>query len=98
MEQQAIVELRGITKSFSGVPSCATALETDAITAVIIGGTSFTGGDGNIGGTIFGTVLLAVIVNCMVIFGLQEWMQKVITGAIIIAAVLYDRIRHSHAK
>ena len=85
-------------RMYSGVPSCATALETDAITAVIIGGTSFTGGDGNIGGTIFGTVLLAVIVNCMVIFGLQEWMQKVITGAIIIAAVLYDRIRHSHAK
>ena len=85
-------------RMYSGVPSCATALETDAITAVIIGGTSFTGGDGNIGGTIFDTVLLAVIVNCMVIFGLQEWMQKVITGAIIIAAVLYDRIRHSHAK
>lgn len=85
------------TRMYSGVPSCAQALETDAITAVIIGGTSFTGGDGNVTGTVFGTILLAVLLNCMVIFGISEWLQNVISGVIIIAAVVYDRIRHSKA-
>ncbi|WP_082989604.1 ABC transporter permease [Christensenella intestinihominis] len=82
------------TRMYSGVPSCATALETDAITAVIIGGTSFTGGDGNVTGTVFGTILLAVLINCMVILGISEWLQNVISGAIIIIAVVWDRIRH----
>ena len=86
------------TRMYSGVPSCAEALETDAITAVIIGGTSFTGGDGNVTGTVFGTILLAVLLNCMVMFGISEWLQNVISGAIIIAAVIYDRVRHSRAK
>ena len=85
------------TRMYSGVPSCAEALETDAITAVIIGGTSFTGGDGNVTGTVFGTILLAVLLNCMVMFGISEWLQNVISGVIIIAAVIYDRIRHGKA-
>jgi ribose/xylose/arabinose/galactoside ABC-type transport system permease subunit len=85
------------SRMYSGVPSCALDLETFAITAVIIGGTSFTGGDGNVTGTVFGTLLLAVLVNCMVIFGISDWLQNVISGVIIIASVVYDRMRNKGA-
>jgi ribose transport system permease protein len=85
------------SRMYSGVPSCALGLETFAITAVIIGGTSFTGGDGNVTGTVFGTLLLAVLVNSMVMFGISNWLQNVISGIIIIASVVYDRMRNKRA-
>jgi ribose transport system permease protein len=85
------------SRMYSGVPSCAVGLETSAIAAVIIGGTSFTGGDGNVTGTIFGTLLMAILLNCMVILGVSAWLQDVISGAIIIAAVVYDRVRRTKA-
>lgn len=94
----ALTALAGVilaSRMFSGLPSASEGLETSAVTAVIIGGTSFTGGDGSVAGTAFGTILLAILVNAMVMFGLPNWMQDVISGAIIIIAVLYDKFRTS---
>lgn len=92
----ALTALAGVilaSRMFSGLPSAAVGLETQAVTAVIIGGTSFTGGDGNIAGTAIGVILLGVLLNAMVLFGLADWMQNVIQGAIIIIAVIYDKVR-----
>ena len=85
------------SRMFSGLPSAAVGLETQAVTAVIIGGTSFTGGDGNIAGTVIGVILLGVLLNAMVLFGLADWLQDVIQGAIIIIAVIYDKLRRKGA-
>lgn len=81
-------------RMYSGVPSAAQGLETSAITTVIIGGTSFTGGDGSVAGTFFGTILLAILVNGMVLFGFTDWLQNVVSGIIIIVSVIYDQRRH----
>ncbi len=92
----ALTALVGVilaSRMFSGLPSAAVGLETSAVTAVIIGGTSFTGGDGNVVGTAIGVILLGVLVNAMVMFGLPNWVQDVISGAIIIVAVIYDKQR-----
>ena len=96
----ALTALAGVilaSRMFSGLPSAAVGLETQAVTAVIIGGTSFTGGDGNIAGTVIGVILLGVLLNAMVLFGLADWLQDVIQGAIIIIAVIYDKVRRKGA-
>ena len=81
------------SRMFSGLPSSAVGLETSAVTAVIIGGTSFTGGDGSIVGTAIGVVLVGVLTNAMVMFGLPSWLQDVVSGVIIIIAVIFDKMR-----
>lgn len=92
----ALTALAGVilaARMFSGLPSASVGLETSAVTAVIIGGTSFTGGDGSVVGTAFGVIMLAILVNAMVMFGLPAWSQDVINGVIIIIAVVYDKMR-----
>jgi len=66
-------------------------LELDAIAAVVIGGTRMEGGSGSIVGTILGVLLLGVIRNMMVMRGIDTYAQGVVTGGIIIAAVLLQR-------
>ncbi|MDD5016503.1 MAG: ABC transporter permease [Eubacteriales bacterium] len=78
---------------YSGLPSAAEGLELQAIAAVVLGGTSFTGGDGDIVGTVIGVLLLQVLLNVMVIFSFPAFLQYVVQGSIIILAVLYDFIR-----
>lgn len=62
--------------------------EMDAIAAVVIGGTSMSGGKGRIIGTVFGTLTLGVINNMMNLLGAPTFLVSAIKGAIIIAAVL----------
>lgn len=66
-------------------------LELDAIAAVVIGGTRMEGGAGSIVGTVIGVLLLGVIRNMMVLLGIDTYAQGVVTGGIIIAAVLLQR-------
>ncbi|NLF29010.1 MAG: ABC transporter permease, partial [Clostridiales bacterium] len=80
-------------RMYSGLPSASTGLETKAVAAVILGGTSFTGGDGKIFGTIIGVLLLSVLLNAMVLFGMSASIQEIVQGVIIIAAVIYDSMR-----
>lgn len=62
--------------------------EMDAIAAVVIGGTSMSGGKGTIIGTVFGTLTLGVINNMMNLLGVPTFLVSAIKGAIIIVAVL----------
>lgn len=72
----------------SGTPTVASGWELDVIAAVIIGGTSMAGGSGNIVGTLLGALFVAVLNNGMVLMGVSPYVQGVISGLVIIAAVL----------
>lgn len=74
----------------SGQPTAANGYEMDAITAVIVGGTSMTGGVGRISGTIIGVLIIGVLNNGLVLMGVSSYYQQIIKGVIIAAAVLLD--------
>ena len=77
----------------SAQPALGAGYELDAIAAVVIGGTSLSGGEGTILGTIIGAFIISVLTNGLRILSVpQEW-QMVVTGAIVIFAVYADIIR-----
>lgn len=92
----ALVALAGMilaSRLYSGLPSAGKNMEMNAITAVVLGGTSMTGGDGNIIGTVIGVLLLQVLLNVMTIFSFPAFLQSLVQGVIVIVAVLYDYLR-----
>lgn len=80
-------------RTTAGLPQAGQAYELDAIAAVVIGGTSLSGGQGQIIGTVFGALLLGVINNGLDLLGVSSYFQLVIKGMIIIGAVLLDSLR-----
>jgi ribose/xylose/arabinose/galactoside ABC-type transport system permease subunit len=76
-----------------GDPTIADGLELDVIAAVIIGGGSLAGGRGTVPGTILGAATMAVIATGCAQRGLPNWVQQIVTGAIIVLAVALDRWR-----
>ncbi|MFM9860157.1 ribose ABC transporter permease [Pseudoxanthobacter sp. M-2] len=70
--------------------------ELDAIAAVILGGTSFTGGIGSIWGTLIGALIIAILTNGLILVGVSDIWQYIIKGLVIIGAVALDRYRLSH--
>ncbi len=77
----------------SAQPALGAGYELDAIAAAVIGGTSLSGGEGTILGTIIGAFVISVLTNGLRILSVpQEW-QMVVTGAIVILAVYADIIR-----
>lgn len=77
----------------SAQPALGQGYELDAIAAVVIGGTSLSGGEGTIMGTIIGAFVMSVLTNGLRILSVpQEW-QIVVTGAILIGAVYMDIVR-----
>jgi len=75
-------------------PTVAFGAELDVIAAVVIGGGSLSGGEGSVLGSLVGALIMTVIRTGCQQVGLDNWVQQMITGAIIIAAVALDRIRH----
>ena len=67
--------------------------ELDAIAAVILGGTSFTGGIGNVFGTLVGALIIAVLNNGLTLLNVSFYWQLVIKGAVIVLAVTLDKLR-----
>src|SRR6266567_2091840 len=82
----------------SGEPTAGDGYELDAIAAVILGGTSFTGGVGTIVGTAIGALIIGVLNNGLVLMNVPFFYQLIIKGAVIIIAVLLDRIRSSRLR
>lgn len=81
-----------------GDPTVAVGLELDVIAAVIIGGGSLSGGRGTVAGTLIGAAIMTIIqVGCSQ-KGLANWVQQIVTGGIIVAAVTLDRIRSAHGS
>jgi ribose transport system permease protein len=67
--------------------------ELYAIAAVVVGGTSLTGGEGKIFGTLIGAFIIAVIKNGMNLTGVTPFRQDVVFGLVILGAVLLDRLK-----
>jgi ribose transport system permease protein len=81
-----------------GDPTVAVGLELDVIAAVVIGGGSFSGGEGSVLGTIVGALIMTVIRSGCSQMGLPNWVQEIVTGSIIVLAVALDRLRHRKAE
>jgi ribose/xylose/arabinose/galactoside ABC-type transport system permease subunit len=77
-----------------GDPTVAVGLELEVIAAVVIGGGSLAGGEGSILGTLVGALIMTIIRSGSSQMGLPNWVQEIVTGAIIVAAVALDRLRH----
>lgn len=82
----------------SGVPGAAVSYEMDAITAVVVGGTSMSGGSGTLFGTIVGAIIVGIINNVQTLMGVDSNMQKIVKGCIIVAAVIIDVVTKNSAK
>ena len=77
----------------SAEPVAGQGYELDVIAAVVIGGTSLSGGTGSVWGTLIGALLIGVINNGMNLLGISPYFQLLVKGLIIIGAVLLDRLR-----
>ncbi len=77
----------------TGTPNMGVMYELYVIAAVVVGGTSLSGGSGRILGTLIGAFIISVIQNGMNLLGMESYTQQVVLGAVILFAVLLDKIR-----
>jgi len=80
-----------LSRVFNGQVTTGAGIEFDALTAALLGGVSFAGGEGTIFGLITGVMIIAVLNNGMQLFGLPDFYQNIIKGALLLAAVGYDQ-------
>ncbi len=73
-----------------GLPSAGDGSEMDVITAVVLGGTSMTGGKGKLWGVVLGVLIIGVLTVGLTMVGVSTYWQNVIKGVIIVAAVIID--------
>lgn len=77
----------------TGTPNMGMMYELYVIAAVVVGGTSLSGGRGKIFGTLIGAFIISVIQNGMNLLGIESYTQQVVLGAVIVMAVLLDKVR-----
>lgn len=82
----------------SGAPTYGGMYELYVIAAVVVGGTSLSGGQGRIFGTLIGALIIAVIQNGMNLTGVESYTQKVVLGLVILGAVLLDRLKQRESS
>ena len=76
----------------AGLPNAAAGYEFEAMTATIIGGTSFSGGIGTATGTLAGAFIVGFLNNIMNLLGINSYLQQIIRGLIIALAVIMDTV------
>ena len=76
----------------SAQPIAGMMYELDAIAATVIGGTSLIGGEGSLTGTLIGALIMGVLRNGLNLLGVSSFLQQIVIGAVIIAAVLIDTV------
>ena len=79
-------------------PNAGTGMELQVIAAVVIGGTSLMGGRGSVVNTAFGVLIIAVLEAGLAQVGASEPSKRIITGIVIVAAVIVDTLRQRRAK
>lgn len=94
----ALASLAGLVltaRISSGQPGLGVGFELDAIASSVIGGTSLNGGIGSVFGTIAGALVIGVINNGMDLLHVNVYWQQIVKGAIIVLAVLIDRMKNA---
>lgn len=86
------------SRMYSGQPTAGEGAEMDAIAAVVVGGTSMSGGSGKIGGTIIGGLIIGVLNNGLNLLNVNSFWQYVVKGIVILLAVFIDYIKNSKSK
>ena len=89
--------LAGITiasRLYSGTCTSGDGAEMDAIAAVVVGGTSMSGGSGKLGGTLIGVLIIGILNNGLNLMGVNSDWQYIIKGAVILSAVYMDFLRN----
>ncbi|MGI5927671.1 MAG: ABC transporter permease [Thermacetogeniaceae bacterium] len=76
-------------------PTAGNGYELDAIAAVVLGGTSMTGGVGTVGGTVIGALIIGILNNGLNLLQVPSYWQKVFKGLIIIVAVYIDSVKNN---
>ena len=87
-----------ISRLQSAAPTMGQNLELDCIAACVIGGTSLFGGEGGVGGTILGAILMAMINNGLNITGVTPFMQEIAKGLIIFVVIAIDAAKRSRKQ
>jgi len=82
----------------SAQPALGQGYELEAIAAVVIGGTSLSGGQGTISGTVIGAFIMSVLTNGLRIMGVKQEWQTVVIGAVVILAVFIDIYRRKKQR
>ena len=80
------------------LPGSGSGIETNAIAATVIGGTSMAGGSGSMFGTIIGVFIMGILKNGLMTIGIQQQWQVLFTGAAVLLAVLLDIYRNNKIK
>ncbi len=86
------------SRMYSGQPTAGNGAEMDAIAAVVVGGTSMSGGSGKIGGTIIGALIIGFLNNGLNLLNVNSFWQYVVKGLVILLAVFIDFIRNRNKK
>jgi ribose transport system permease protein len=94
----ALTALIFVSRLTVGEPTAGTNLELEAISIVVIGGTSLFGGEGGVIGTVIGAAIIAVMANILNLLGISPFTQQIVKGAIILAAVGFEVMRHHRGK
>jgi ribose/xylose/arabinose/galactoside ABC-type transport system permease subunit len=105
MYKTAVYAASGLTSAVAAVlltarlnsaqPIAGIMYELDAIAAVVIGGTSLVGGEGGLGGTLIGALIMGVLRNGLNLLSVSSFMQQVVIGLVIVGAVLIDTVLKS---
>lgn len=86
----AIASIIFMSRLSSGQPSAGNGYAFDAITAVVVGGVSIYGGSGNVVGTIIGAAIVGILNNLMNLLNVASYWQDIVSGIVILLAVLMD--------
>jgi ribose/xylose/arabinose/galactoside ABC-type transport system permease subunit len=89
----ALASIIQVSRLTVAEPNAGQLIELDAIAAVLIGGTTFDGGIGGVPGTVLGVMILAVLGNLLNLKGVSPFVQMVLQGVIIVAAVVVSELR-----
>jgi ribose/xylose/arabinose/galactoside ABC-type transport system permease subunit len=87
-----------VSRLDSIVATAGTGYELSALTAAVIGGVTFDGGRGSIGGAFLGVLMMGIISNAMTILSVNSYLQTAITGGIIVIAVVLSNLHKTRKK
>ncbi|WP_394649787.1 ABC transporter permease [uncultured Deinococcus sp.] len=88
----AVAALLLTSRLFSAQPTAGSGFELDAIAAVVVGGTSLSGGRGTVIGTLLGALIIGVLNNAMNLLDVNAFYQQIVKGGVILGALLLERL------